>query len=214
MTTTNLVPCPRSLSLWSPLSDYGLHHVAQEELDANGGVCSTCRQAIQKQNPHSKEPEQPVPLDVPQREYQSGEPDHAAWSDGNFTQTVDFNYSEVAELLGEVEALPEDAQVKAAAVLARIFAWVWSGHGSLQSSIIRYSSLFAGIRPDLLNRTYKELGKELGISRQAISKSALQCQDKIGIKFSRSRNPDQRRRMREARLRNPVYRGAKERKAE
>jgi len=142
------------------------------------------------------------------------ESDHLGWvAPGQLEPTIDFDHAEVLERLGEIEDLPIEAQVQAASVLAKLFVWVWSGNGSLQSALVRHSALFLGLRPDLVDRTYKDVAKECGgLTKQAVGKSILKVEKLLRMKWSRTRPQDARRHMAEARLRNPVSRRGKKQK--
>lgn len=135
------------------------------------------------------------------------EHDHCGWvAPGQYEPTEDFDYDEVSERLGEIEALPPDASEQAAVVLSRIMAWVWSD-GSLRSALVKFSALCMGLRPDLVNRTYQQVGDECGgLTKQNISKATLRAQKLLGVKFTRTRPDSSREVMRAVRLRNPVPR--------
>lgn len=119
-----------------------------------------------------------------------------------------FDYEEVDALLGNVSESSDEARAQAVEVLQRIMAWVWSGNGNrLQCAVLRFTALTAGLRPDLLeNKTYLELGNELGVTKQGFSKAALKFSDAFQLKLARSRSVEARDAMSKAGLGHPNYR--------
>ena len=137
------------------------------------------------------------------------EHEHVGWADGERDNTVDFDYDEIDRRLAEIEALPPEAQADVSAVLARLFAWTWAGNGSLRSALVRHTALYLGLRPDLVDRTYRSVGSELGCTKQNLSKSVLKAEKLLKMKFRRTRSRDGRQAMAAARLRNPIARNTR-----
>lgn len=74
-----------------------------------------------------------------------------------------------------------DATAKASDAIARLLEWIFARR-SVRGALVRVTALGAALRPDLLDdRTYESLARECGITKQALSKCALN--------FSRTSTP-------------------------
>jgi len=105
-----------------------------------------------------------------------------------FAQTTDFDFDAVAAGLGEVADTTPDARAEAAFVLSNLFSWIWA-RGSFESAQLKFATLTAGIRPDLIgDDSYEALAAKFGVTKQAISKAAKTLENKLNFKFSRSRS--------------------------
>lgn len=136
----------------------------------------------------------------PHREMHDVHRNRMAWiSDGDlghFEAVEDFNFDAVDEALGHIITTPDDSRAIAADLLSKLLVWTWSKPSSSRAALVKFTALSGGLRPDLLeNRTYLELAKECGVSKAAISKSAVLFQRAFGIHFARSRTDEARRHM-------------------
>lgn len=120
-----------------------------------------------------------------------------------------FVYPEEVDDFAEVDpavltGVPVKSLEQAAEVLSLILSWCWSR--GFKTAQRRFAALSAGLRPDLLNdRTFLEIGAELGCTKAAISKNARLFQEAFGFRFSRTRAEDSCARMREAQIGHPNY---------
>jgi hypothetical protein len=124
-----------------------------------------------------------------------------------FIAAVDFDYGKVDEALGFIRDASPDARAEAAEILGKVIAYCFGPTGRLRQACVRFVVLAAGLRPDLLqDRTYEQLGRELGVTKQSVSKCAIRVSKAFGIQFARGRLPEARQHMAEARRGGP-YRG-------
>jgi len=204
-----LIICPNSEDRWFLAAEgYVLHRASRAEISANGGVCNVCKSKFRK-NPDNARAlngldEKPAVFDDPsfeRREYAQiiNEVNHTAPETHAITE---FDYDEVDKLLGSIEESEPYERAQAAEIFGVILRWVWTEKSTARSAALRFITLCAGIRPDLVEKSYQEIGDEFGITKAAISKTALQIQDALGLKFTRSRNFSQRNTMAVAQLGN------------
>ena len=119
-------------------------------------------------------------------------------------QSVDFNFDGVDEALGFIHRSPPQAREQAAELFRELMTWCFSGNMSLRSSLVKFTAIACGLRPDLLgNRSGRELATELGITKQGLSRQSVKFEDAWGIQFSRGRLKESRERMAAARRGGP-----------
>lgn len=186
-TTTDqseIIVCPNSDEHCHPLaSGYVLHHASRAELAAHGGVCRECFEKFQKGNQKCLHGKVETPAEFLPEQVSSLYHDHVGGEEGHRVAVEDFNF---AALDGDGEVTP-DAREQAAVLIARLFVWVWS-KPSLQSALVKFSALSAGLRSDLCRHNYSEIAEELGVTKSAVSKAAVNAENAFGITFTRSRS--------------------------
>lgn len=121
---------------------------------------------------------------------------HAGFADGVRQPTVDFDFDEIDRRAFGIDE-STDAATQAAVVLSKILVWVFESK-TIRGSLIRFVAVCGGVRPDLINRTQKQIGIELSVSKQAISKSISAAQKAFGMKFARTCGRAGRDHMRES----------------
>lgn len=142
-----------------------------------------------------------------------------AWiAPGVKVPVVDFDFSAVEEACNDIQSTRCDAKQLAGEAMAKIFSWCFLLHHkaedgreiqvSLRTATLRFAAVIGGLRPDLLGRTFNEIGLECGVSKQAISKAALEFADAWGLKLSRSRPAASRDNMRRAMTTSHALRAA------
>ncbi len=198
------IVCPRS---WEnqpgAICDaYKLHYAAPAELKAHGGVCAGCAEHIRKFNGAALSGRTQDHHERP-RNVEVGF--SAAWTDDgphehDLVPSVDFDFDHIDEALGVIHAAPVETRAQAAELFRRISQWCFTSN-SLRASLVKLIAVFAGINPELMsNRTMKDLGTELGVTRALVSKQSLHFQDAWGVKFTRSRSASARRNMAESQI--------------
>jgi hypothetical protein len=119
-------------------------------------------------------------------------------------QTTEFDFDAVDEALGFVHQSPPEAREQAAELFRNLMAWCFADGRPLRASMVRFTAICAGLRPDLLdNKTGHELALELNVTKQAMSRQAVRFEDAFGFKFARSRSKESRQRMAAARRGGP-----------
>lgn len=133
-----------------------------------------------------------------------------AWTDGHLELVVNFDHQAVESELDGVEVQSDETDAMAR-MLSRIIVWIWGRRIEYKAALNRLVSLTAGLRPDILqNRSYLELGRMLGCTKQNLSRTALMAQKEFGVKFARSRQEEHRRVMSErAKGHKPTHTGGK-----
>ena len=70
--------------------------------------------------------------------------------------------------------------------------------------MVRFVAIVSGLRPDLLkNMNGEKLGRQLGVTKQAITHQAVRFEDAWHVKFARGRSAEGRRHMAAARRGGP-----------
>ena len=136
----------------------------------------------------------------PHREMHDVHRNRMAWiSDGHFEAVEDFNFDAVdANLLQTIAAEPDDVKELAGDLLSRVMVWVLSPT-TTRASLVRFAADSAGLRPDLMaDKTFKQLGAELGVTRASVSKAATKFQKAFSFRFSRGRSAEACEHMAEA----------------
>ena len=201
--------CPHSAFHADLTTDYVLHYATERELAANGGVCAACARTMRKAHGRAistgTDPELPG---RPSRRISNSEEDHAGLDrDGAVIQTVDFDYEAVDAALGLVKSASPTARAEAGELVRELISYCFAGkrgRTSLRTAAGRFAVIAGGLRPDLLeDATMTELAAELGLSKAALSKMAVNFSDEYQVKFSRSRSAEARASMRAARLGGP-----------
>ena len=210
-TETGRVICPRSLQGLDdlPLAEgYKLHFVTPEELQANGGVCAQCRARIIKFNRAARVVNDDCPdhigehLDFHRRDVAPDTACGFSHEDGA-VPAVEFSFEEVDTLLGTIHETPPAARAQAAELFRQIMAWCFAGNPPLRTALVKVVSVTAGLRPELLgDRTMQELATEIGVTKQAMSKSMLTFGDEFNFHFTRGRSPQAREKMSAAMMGN------------
>ena len=195
------VACPNSIGHLSLATNYKLHHCSPAELLQFGGVCRLCFEKFKKHNSSTLAGKAEPPVDMDEKHAHSFmQQDHVAFTDdGRIESVTDFEFEKIdgwggSQAEADIGEMKENVRHEVAHALSLILAW--SFEGGLKMAYRRWLILVAGIRPDLLGGlTYAEIGAPLGLTKQALSKSALKVQASLGFKFSRSRSDDGRLRM-------------------
>jgi hypothetical protein len=128
---------------------------------------------------------------------------------GGLVATTDFPFDEI-----EPEPCPHEAREAAAELFRRVMQWTFRTPCNLKTATVRWASLCAGLRPGLINdRTFEDIGNELGVTKQALSKSGQVAAKTFGLKFARQRSAVARQHMANARIGKPGYNTRKKPKA-
>jgi hypothetical protein len=122
------------------------------------------------------------------------EENHSAFVNGHSEPFVDFDYEAIDRgnpITAELERNPDDIHGMSEA-FDKILFWCWSGNGGKRrkskASFARFVALTAAMRPDIFgNMSYKQIGKELRVTKAWMSRLALEFQDEFGVHFRRSR---------------------------
>jgi len=204
-TKNRRVACPRSWDAADLLTNYKIHYATPEELVANGGVCCQCRAAITKRNANflGGRVEKPVDITLASHHGTDIEHDHVGFTDGHeAVQTADFDFAGVSALLGEVERAPEDAREQAGEVLRRILIWCFSGpRVRLKTAAAKFAALVACVNPDILGaKMFKDIGRELRLTKGAISRHAVDFEKAFHFQASRCRSETARAAMAKAQI--------------
>jgi hypothetical protein len=175
---------------------------AQRELHAFNGVCKFCRKSFSVS--HNGWLKGARYRDPARLEYK----EDVAWADGELQQTTNFDFDAVDLALDKTtrnffRKAHADVRAEAARALELILDWIWSGpHNRLRTPITRFVVFSACLRPDLLNgKTFAEIGKDLGVTKACLSKSAINFQKHFRFKFSRTYSPEAVEACRRAQLR-------------
>lgn len=192
-----LVECPASAEhMWGAAEKFVIHRVTKAELEATGGVCRACREKFRKRNLSAQNGKVEKPVEFHHHRSLSVEEDGAGYGDDGEPVSIDAH--ELAEASND---LPPDAVAIAAEFLSSFLVWAWGKKRKPKAALTRLVVFTASVRPDLMDgKTFKELGKEIGLSRAALSKQSLELSDALAIKFTRSRDAKGRHNMKLARL--------------
>lgn len=122
------------------------------------------------------------------------QPDEPAFVNGHIEPSVDFDYEAVDRgnpLAAELERSAEEVRTLAEA-FDKILFWCWSGNNgkrrSSRASYARFVAMTAAMRPDIFgDMSYKQIGKEIRVTKAWMSRLALEFQDLFGVHFRRSR---------------------------
>jgi len=178
------------------------HFATRAELDSHGGVCLACFDRIRRKHTAVQHGEPETPADM-----------NAAWCDHESVQTEDFDFDLLAvdQATRDIFAdASRDSRHDAGTLLGIILAWCFGRGLSMQKAFRKFVVMTAGLRPDLIgDKSLKEIGSELSITRACMSKHGVNFQRAFHLKFSRGRSEEARRNMSAARLKNPVSRKAK-----
>ena len=197
------VACPASFEHANLLTDYKIHYASPSQI-AKYGICRKCRARMKKSGKAILNGKTETPAVFEHRHDLTPEDHAGSVAPGDVVQTVDFNFDDVDIALGLVEAATPDAKQEAAELFGRIMAWTFRPPVNLRIATARWATICAGIRPDVLNdRTLAELGHEIGLTKQDMSKHGRSFQDVFGFKFSRSRSEQACAKMRARRLGGP-----------
>lgn len=136
-------------------------------------------------------------------EVQANEGAHLAFnSEGHLEPTTEIDFDEIDKLLSE-ESAKRDPIPDLSDAFAAILDWVWNGKSGPRSprgAFVRFASLSAVMNPETLNnKSYKEIGAELGVTRAMISLHAKRFEKHFGIHFRRSRRVAGCEKMRQSR---------------
>lgn len=139
-------------------------------------------------------------------------------SNGVTDEVVHFDFDAIDRNMGHTRNSTED-DVRAAAseVLSQVLGYCWGDHGEgsvlpMKTAVLRFVAFTAGLRPELLkNQTYSQIGAQLGVTKAAVSKTALAVEARFGIKFARSRQVAARAHMAQAMTRSHSTRQAPKR---
>lgn len=115
---------------------------------------------------------------------------------GEAVPVVDFAWNEVESLAGEIRDTAPDAQAVAAELLAKVFTYCFTKNKSngsdfpvkLKTATLRFAAVVASFRPDLVRRTFEEIGRECNMTKASASHAALMFADSWGLKLSPSRS--------------------------
>jgi hypothetical protein len=130
-------------------------------------------------------------------------PEHIGFSveEHGAIQTVDFDFEAVDEALGFVRKARPTARQEAGELFRELANWCFGGKRSVRGALVKFVAICAGLRPELLDdRNGKDLAKEIGCTKQALSHQAVRFENAFQIKFARARSVEARRHMRERRL--------------
>ena len=201
--TDELIICPNSEDHWHHMAfSYVVHRASRSEIQANGGVCAACREKFKKNNSAFLQGKIETPANY--EGFETREPYEQILQEVNHTAPevhgiTEFDYDEVDRLLSDIEETEPDDLEKIAEMFGMMLRFLWPANLSIRAAAIRFITLTAGIRPDLVDgKTYLEIAKQFGVTKASISKSALKIQDSLGIKFRNSRNISDREQMRAA----------------
>jgi hypothetical protein len=204
-TDTSLVHCPNSFERGNLMTNFKIHYASPEELKKYAGVCRQCFEKFASRNRTLDGSETPAEF-LNHHPRPDSELDHLAFSkDGQIEQTTDFDFAAVEALDTDTkeffDSVDRDSLTLAGTALGMILRWVWSsGFATAQR---RFAVVSAGLRPELLNdQSWREIGKQLGCTRAALSKSAVLFQAVFQVQFSRSRSETARQRMSNSMLGN------------
>jgi hypothetical protein len=191
----NMVICPVSSDReWAASERYERHYATPQELQENGGVCRRCREKFRKHNGGFISGRIETPAAMTHHVAQS-DGEHAGFEALGPEQIIDFPF--VA-----LDGIEHDPIRTAADVFATVMTWVW-GAGSIRSAMTRLAALTAALRPDLLgNKSYQQIGAELGVSKQSVARFGVAFCDEFGIQCARGRLPEARNHMRTAQLKS------------
>jgi len=120
-----------------------------------------------------------------------------AWTGGNSSHlepTVNFDYDAIDRgnpLAAELsEASCRDKAEVGAELLSGVLIWIWRSDLKLKnprSAFRRFVVISALMRPGLLgSKSYSEIGKQLGCTKQALSAIAKEFERDFGLRFRRS----------------------------
>jgi hypothetical protein len=171
------------------------------ELSNHGGVCKFCQESFRAAHSHRLLGKFSHPSDLTSHKVQ---PHEANFDHGELCGITDFDWDAVEQQLHEVKREPMDVRQQAAAVITRIFTWVWAGR-KLRTALVKFTALSAGLRADLVERDYRQIGDEVGVTKQSISRAAINAERAFGIHFSRSRSLESRKIMSRAAMGHPGW---------
>lgn len=106
----------------------------------------------------------------------------------------DFDYEKIFQSLdGDKRNNHRDKFADLAGLFRERLQWVFLSpcgrRWKMQRAFLRFVCLTAALHPEMFaNRSYKEIGIELGVTKQCLSRLVVQLQKRYGIQFARSRS--------------------------
>lgn len=198
-----LIDCPRSLSLAASIG-FNVHQGTRREIEENSGICNKCKRALRHQHLAWKAGMVETPADFAAgHRHVTLEADHAGVVGDELHPAVEFDFASIDadELRTALDNCSAEGIAMAADFLGALLVWLWAGHGTIKTTSVKLAVFTSALRPDLLgDRTYKQLGQELGVTRANLSKHASRLSDALQFKFTRARSDKARLNMRLARL--------------
>jgi len=190
MKSSQKVICPRAM-------DYQLHYASPSQVEKYG-MCRKCRAEIKKNGKSLLAGKVELPVAFDQHHQRPDLGNHIAFeAPGEAIQTTDFNFDDVDKALGLIKETPPDAKQVAAELFSKILNWCFAARGqSLKAAAGKFAVVAAGLRPDLVNDlTFEQIGAQLDITKQAVSKNAVLFQQAFGFTFARCRSAEARQAM-------------------
>ncbi len=131
-------------------------------------------------------------------------PDYGYDAPGHRVPVGYLDFDEIDHrLTGEAPRDTDDRHRDAGEAMRELLAWTCQPP-RLRSKLIRFCAMAGALRPEFLNdRTYLQIGSELGITKSAVSKAVMLFQDHFKFKAARSRPESARKRMAAARIGGP-----------
>jgi hypothetical protein len=206
-----LVVCPLSADReGGNVENYKLHFCHLGELAEHGGICAKCHAKAAKRHGHFKSRDE-QPVDISDRhELPNLEHDHVGFNaNREVEQTTDFPIEEIysrvdKETQEHFAGLNQHIRHEAGTALSMILQWIWCR--DFYTAQRRWCVVTAGLRPDLLDdKSFAQIGKELGTTKQTLSKAMINFQESFGFKFSRGRSTEDRRNMSAAMMGHPGW---------
>lgn len=120
----------------------------------------------------------------------------------------DFDFEKVFRSLdGEKRAAARDRLADLGELFRERLNWVFQSpcgrRWTMRRAFLRFTCLTAALHPEMFaNRSYQELGAELGVTKQCLSRLVGQLQKRYGIQFARSRSAVGRQHMSTAQKKN------------
>lgn len=118
----------------------------------------------------------------------------------------DFDFEKVFRSLDGDKRHSRDKFAELAGLFRERLQWVFLSpcgrRWKMQRAFVRFVCLTAALHPEMFaNRSYKEIGIELGVTKQCLSRLVVQLQKRYGIQFARSRSAVGRQHMAEVQKR-------------
>jgi len=171
------------------------------ELANFSGVCQFCKRGFLVAN-HTW-------IEDPTKRDHGNDGGHSAvpFQDGLSGGALDFDFAALDAAVSDFTTAPDEARAQAAELVSRILVFVWRA-GTAQTALSNLCGFTLAVRPDLLGRDEPQIGRELRISKQAVSKALQRAEEFFGVTLFHRRSRAGRENMRLAALRSHAARRA------
>ena len=184
-----------------------LHYVSPAELAAHKGACAKCFARIKHSHRKMQDGRREDAANFESLKSRLEGQDHVAFvsESHDLEGTIDFDFDAIDDGLLADEL---SVQAQLADAFREILEWIWHDWKLTkkpESAFMRFVAMSAVLRPELVgDLSYEQIGAKFGgLTKQAVSKNAVNFSDRFKIHLRRSRRSESRAIFRQAQLGHP-----------